>query len=77
MYAGAEISILKRHLHLRPHCRIPHSQDLGAASVSPGGRTDRGCGTYMLLLGRVCLCDPTDCGPPGASVHGVLQARIL
>ena len=23
------------------------------------------------------LCDPTDCIPPGFSVHGILQARIL
>ena len=23
------------------------------------------------------LCDPTDCSPPGSSVHGVSQARIL
>ena len=23
------------------------------------------------------LCDPVDCSPPGSSVHGVLQARIL
>ena len=23
------------------------------------------------------LCDPMDCNPPGSSVHGVLQARIL
>ena len=23
------------------------------------------------------LCDPTDCGTPGSSVHGILQARIL
>ena len=23
------------------------------------------------------LCDPLDCSPPGTSVHGVLQARIL
>ena len=22
-------------------------------------------------------CDPRDCSPPGSSVHGVLQARIL
>ena len=28
---------------------------------------------------QVCptLCDPMDCGPPGSSVHGILQARIL
>ena len=23
------------------------------------------------------LCDPRDCSPPGFSVHGILQARIL
>ena len=23
------------------------------------------------------LCDPLDCGSPGSSVHGILQARIL
>ena len=25
----------------------------------------------------VILCDPMDCSPPGPSVHGILQARIL
>ena len=28
-------------------------------------------------LSRVRLCDPVDCSPPGSSVHGILQARIL
>ena len=23
------------------------------------------------------LCDPMDCNPPGSSVHGILQARLL
>ena len=23
------------------------------------------------------LCDPIDCSPPGSSVHGILQVRIL
>ena len=23
------------------------------------------------------LCNPIDCNPPGSSVHGILQARIL
>ena len=23
------------------------------------------------------LCEPVDCSPPGSSVHGILQARIL
>ncbi|CAI9163930.1 unnamed protein product [Rangifer tarandus platyrhynchus] len=28
---------------------------------------------------QVCLtlCDPVNCSPPGSSVHGILQARIL
>ena len=37
-------------------------------------------GTSVLFLAVescVALCDPTDCGPPGSSVHGILQARIL
>ena len=28
-------------------------------------------------LSRVRLCDPVDCSPPGSSVHGILQARVL
>ena len=23
------------------------------------------------------LCDPMDCSPPGSSVHGILQVRLL
>ena len=23
------------------------------------------------------LCDPMDCSPPGSSLHGIFQARIL
>ena len=32
-----------------------------------------------VLVTPLCptLCDPTDCSPPGSSVHGILQARIL
>ena len=29
------------------------------------------------LLSRVTLCDSMDCSPPGSSVYGILQARIL
>ena len=32
-----------------------------------------------MLVTQSCpaLCDLTDCNPPGSSVHGILQARIL
>ena len=31
------------------------------------------------LVAQLCLtlCNPMDCSPPGSSVHGILQARIL
>ena len=29
------------------------------------------------LQSHLTLCNPMDCGPPGSSVHGVLQARTL
>ena len=31
----------------------------------------------MLLQLCPTLCDHMDCNPPGSSVHGILQARIL
>ena len=30
-----------------------------------------------LLQWCLTLCDPMNCSPPGSSVHGMLQARIL
>ena len=34
---------------------------------------------YVCEVTQSCptLCDPVDCSPPGSSVHGILQARIL
>ena len=37
--------------------------------------TEPNCAT--LLQSCPPLCDPMDCSPPGSSVHGILQARIL
>ena len=33
----------------------------------------------MHSVTQLCLtlCDPMDCSPPGSSVHGILQARLL
>ena len=35
--------------------------------------------TWQSEVSQSCptLCDPVDCSPPGSSVHGILQARIL
>ena len=34
---------------------------------------------WIVLVTQACptLCHPMDCSPPGSSVHGILQARIL
>ena len=34
------------------------------------------CVCLVSLLSQI-LCDPMDCSPPGSSVNGILQARIL
>ena len=36
-----------------------------------------GCVRAKSLQWCLTLCDPVDCSPPGSSVHGILQARIL
>ena len=70
---------------VRPHrqrpTRFPHPWD------SPGKNTGVGC--HFLLqcmkvktereVAQSCptLRDPMDCSPPGSSIHGVFQARVL
>ena len=70
---------------VRPHrwkpTRLPCPWD------SPGKNTGVGC--HFLLqcmevkseseVAQLCLTpsDPMDCSPPGSSVHGIFQARVL
>ena len=37
------------------------------------------CVCVCVWITQLCLtlCDPMNCSPPGSSVHGILQARIL
>ena len=70
---------------VRPHrwqpARFPRPWD------SPGKNTGVGC-HFLLQCMRVkkesevaqscpTLSDPVDCSPPGSSVHGIFQARVL
>ena len=34
-------------------------------------------GRCVLTQSCLTLCNPVDCSPPGSSVHGILQARVL
>ena len=49
-----------------------------APTASPGGHS---CNSpvHNCSVAQYCLtlCDPVDCSPPGPSVLGILQARIL
>ena len=67
--------------HRRQPTRLPRPWD------SPGKNTGVGC--HFLLqcmkvksereVAQSCptLCDPMDYSPPGSSVHGIFQARVL
>ena len=35
------------------------------------------CVCVISCFSSIQLCNPMDCSPPGSSVHGILQARIL
>ena len=37
----------------------------------------RGAGACVHVQSSPTLCYPMDCSPPGSSVHGILQARVL
>ena len=70
---------------VRPHRQQPTR--LLSLWDSPGKNTGVGC--HFLLqcmkvkseseVSQSCLTpsDPTDCSPPGSSVHGIFQARVL
>ena len=50
----------------------------GVPLPSPG-KIRKGLSKCLSEVCQSCptLCDPMDCSPPGSSVHGILQARIL
>ena len=61
--------------------RLPRPWD------SPGKNTEVGCHFLLQCMkvksesevdqSRLTLSDPMDCSPPGSSVHGIFQARVL
>ena len=77
--------LLSHFSRVQPHrwqpTRLPRPWD------SPGKNTGMGC--HFLLqrmkvkseseVAQSCptLSDPMDCSPPGSSVHGIFQARVL
>ena len=46
-------------------------------SRSPDFNTWKGEKSVLVAQSCPTLCNPMDCSPPGSSVHGIFQARIL
>ena len=44
---------------------------------TPCDPTDHIQAPCLVTQSCLTLCDPMDCSPPGCSVHGILQERIL
>ena len=69
------------HPHGWQPMRLPRPWD------SPGKNTGVGCHFPLQCMkvksenevtqSRLTLCDPMDCSPPGSSIHGTSQARVL
>ena len=67
--------------HRRQPTRLPRPWD------SPGKNTGVGChfllqsmkgkGESEVTQSCLTLRDPIDCSPPGSSIHGIFQARVL
>ena len=69
----------------RPHRQQPSR--LSCPWDSPGKNTGVGCHFLLQLMevksesevAQSCptLCDPMDCSPPGSSIHGIFQVKVL
>ena len=63
-----------RHLSQRNEhlcsCRNSYTNDCECVCVCV-------CVCVKSLQSCLPLCDPMDCNPPGSSIHGIVQARIL
>ena len=82
------VKLLSHFSHVRL-CETPYmaAHQAPPSLGSPGKNTGVGC--HFLLqcmkgkseseVAQSCptLCNPMDCSPPGSSVHGIFQARVL
>ena len=59
--------------------RIPCRGDQKVSQAQVLSPSDQVCARMCAQLLQLCLtlCTPMDCSPPGSSVHGISQARIL
>ena len=63
--------------HMSWICPSLSSPPLRNSSCTRSGSWAPCCWSVSVTQWCPTLCDPIDCIPPGSSVHGILQARIL
>ena len=80
--------LLSRFSHVRL-CATPQTQPIRLPCPWDSPSKNTGVGCHFLLqcmkvkseseVAQSCpsLSDPMDCSPPGSSVHGIFQARVL
>ena len=59
---------------------FPPPGDLPNPGIEPGSPSLQADSLLTELQGKgshSVMCDPMDCSPPGSSVHGIFQARVL
>ena len=73
--SSGPLALVEYSIHQTSTCRI----SLGKSVSQPILATQNSvlCMRAKSLQSCPSLCDPMDCSPPGSSVHGILQARIL
>ena len=59
-------------------CPLSPALQEDSSPTEPPGKPQEGAGEGGFVT-KLCLtlCDPMACSPPGSSVHGIFQARIL
>ena len=63
-------------MHALPWLFLASSCHL-ASIISPGPTYPNSMSACSVAQWCLTLCNPLDCSPPGSSVYGILQARIL
>ena len=84
LYAGYTMKKMYQHALIGVICISevidisPGNLDSSLCFLQPSVSHDVLC-VCACFVAQSCatLCDPMDCDPPGSSVHGILQARIL
>ena len=77
--ATAATGLLSIYSVLDTQLRNAHASPRLILPEAPGGMCEHPSLTCVrsVARSRPTLCDPIDCSPPGSSVLGILQARML